>query len=132
MSESSVYNDEKTMAFYDNEDIKNDPVTGWIVPVNGSFKGKSFMLRAGNNFIGRESSADVPLVNDRNLLDRHATILFDPNSGRFFISPMERGAFVLVDNKQIVESTELKSRQLVTVGNTELMFVAFCGERFRW
>lgn len=126
------YNDEKTRAFYDVEDIKNNPVAGWIVPMNGSFKGKSFMLRAGNNFIGREPSTDVALHNDMHMLDRHACILFDPDTGKFFISPMERSAFVSVDNKQIVESTELKSRQVITVGNTELMFVAFCGEGFRW
>lgn len=132
MLEPQGYNDEKTVAFYDNEDVSNDPVVGWIVPISGSSKGKSFMLRAGINFIGKEPSVDVLLTDDMNILGRHATVAYDPNSGKFFVSPVTQGALVFLDNQQILATTELKNKQVVTVGNTQLMFVAFCGERFNW
>ena len=126
------YDDAKTVGFYEDSDISDEPVVGWVVPISGSSKGRSFMLRAGVNFIGREPSVDVILDGDTNIIGRHATVAYDPNSGKFFVSPTAQNAIVLLDNKQISSNTELKNKQVITVGNTQLMFVAFCGEMFNW
>lgn len=120
------------MGFFEDEDMSDDLVVGWVVPITGTHKGRSFMLRAGINFIGRDATVDVILDGDASLLDRHATIAYDPHAGNFFVSPVTQGALVLLDNKQILGTTELKNRQVVTVGNTQLMFVAFCSEHFNW
>lgn len=41
-------------------------------------------------------------------------------------------ALFYVDDEVVLNNVEVKDRQLLTVGETKLMLVAFCNEKFAW
>lgn len=42
MNNMQGYDDEKTISFYDEEEMKDEPVVGWVVILSGMDKGRSF------------------------------------------------------------------------------------------
>lgn len=110
-----------------------EPVVGWLVALSGKAKGKSYMLKAGPNFIGRDSSMNVSITEDNTVSrNKHAVVIYDPKSRRFFALPGESRALFYVDDEVVLNNVEVKDRQLLTVGETKLMLVAFCNEKFAW
>lgn len=116
----------------DSEPVK--PVVGWLVCTSGADIGKSFNLKAGKNFVGRDANkSDVTISGDKAISrDRHAIIVFDPKSKRFHVQPGESSELYYLNNDVVLQVMELKDRDLLTIGNTDLIFVAFCGEQFAW
>lgn len=129
---------EKTIGagVYFNADprIKNEPVVGWLVCIKGGDFGKSFNLKAGKNFVGRGSGAnDVVLKGDQGISrEKHAIIIYDPKSRIFLAQPGTSSELFYVQDKVVLQATELKERDIITIGNTNLMFVSFCGDDFSW
>lgn len=121
------------ISFAGRSEKKVDLVVGWLVCVKGNSLGKSFCLRSGKNFIGRDSSMDVVIPDDRSVSrNRHAIIIFDPKSKAFLVEPgMSRELFYL-DDDLVLTPQVIKAYQVITVGNTDLMFVPLCGEHFDW
>ncbi len=132
---SMPYDDEITqrISFAGQEEKKVDFVVGWLVCVKGNSIGKSFCLRSGKNFIGRDQSMDVVIADDRSVSrNRHAIVTFDPKSNVFLVEPgMSRELFYL-DDDLVLTPQLIKAYQVLTIGNTDLMFVPLCGEAFDW
>ena len=122
----------KTVRFYE-ADMSIEPVVGWLVALSGNEKGKSYMLKAGPNFIGRDSSMDVTIAEDKTVSrNKHAVMIYDPKSRRFFALPGESKALFYVDDEVVLNNVEVKDRQIITVGETQLMLVPFCNSTFAW
>lgn len=122
----------KTVRLYETE-MEIEPVVGWLVALSGKAKGKSYMLKAGPNFIGRDLSMNVSITEDNTVSrNKHAVVIYDPKSRRFFALPGESRALFYVDDEVVLNNVEVKDRQLLTVGETKLMLVAFCNEKFAW
>lgn len=119
------------------DDVSNkriEPVVGWLVCINGTSLGTSYELKAGKNFIGRSSlENDIVLKGDQSISrEKHAIIVYDPRSKCFLAQPgMSRELFYLND-KAVLQITEIKERDIIAVGKTELMFIPFCGSEFSW
>lgn len=122
----------KTVRFYE-ADMNIEPVVGWLVALSGKEKGKSYVLKAGPNFIGRDSSMDVTIEDDRTVSRyRHAVVIYDPKSRRFFALPGEAKALFYLDDEVVLNNVEIKERQILTIGETRLMLVSFCNKEFAW
>ena len=122
----------KTVRFYE-ADMSIEPVVGWLVALSGNEKGKSYMLKAGPNFIGHDSSMDVTIAEDKTVSrNKHAVVIYDPKSRRFFALPGESKALFYVDDEVVLNNVEVKDRQIITVGETQLMLVPFCNSTFAW
>lgn len=125
-------NENKTI-YWTQQDKGTDPVVGWLVCVEGAYYGESFKLKTGRNFIGRDSKMDIVLGKDQSVArNKHAIVLYEPKKREFLAQPGEsRGLFYL--NDDVVLMTEkLKRGDVLTLGNTKLMFVPCCGPDFGW
>lgn len=135
--------DEKTMAFFDDiEDVKKEkpkpvfaqrPVVGWLVCTYGSNYGRSFPLFAGNNFIGRSQKMDIYLQGDQAVSrDIHAIVTYEPRMRQFYAHAGNSHSLLYVNGKVVLSGVELHDRDQVLIGDTTLVFVPFCDERFSW
>lgn len=110
-----------------------DPVTGWLVCIDGPDKGTDYRIHSGYNYIGRAPHMDICIRNDSHIShDKHALIGYDDESQMFFFAPDSGRNIVRVNDKPVISSVELSAHDILTIGATKLMFVPFCGESFRW
>ncbi|MGN0436256.1 MAG: FHA domain-containing protein [Wujia sp.] len=131
-SAASVEDEIKTVR-WSPENVKCEPVVGWLVCINGGNAGQSFMLKSGRNFIGRGATMDVVLTGDNSVSrDRHAIILYEPRKREFIAQPGESRELFYVNDEVVLNSQCLNAYDKLTVGSTELLFIPFCCERFSW
>lgn len=125
-------NDEgKTVGFYNS--VQSEPVTGWLVCVKGESVGESYELKTGKNFIGRGAGMDVMLAKEPSVSrDRHAVLTFDPQERIFLIQPGDGNGMVYLNDKLLIAYAELKSRDIIQLGEALFMFYPFCGSEFTW
>ena len=128
---SHATEDVKTVAIY--EFAEEEPVVGWLVCVGGEYKGQSFNLKAGRNFIGRALTMDVPLAKDTSVSrNRHASITYDPQNHGFFIQPGESSGLTYLNEELLLAHQSLAAYDKVKLGNSIFVFAPFCGEQFTW
>ena len=108
------------------------PVVGWVVVTNGEQFGRDYRIHSENNFIGSSDRMDIQIVGDDLISENHALIVYDPIETVFYLSLTEGKGIVRINDRVLLQPTKLKSHDRITIGNTELTFVAFCGEHFAW
>lgn len=120
--------------FNEEKHIKIEPVVGWLVCIEGSDYGASFNLKAGKNFVGRGAAAnDIVLKGDQGVSrEKHAIIVYDPKSKAFMAQPGLSSELFYVNDAVILQATILNAKDVISIGNTKLMFVPFCGPDFTW
>jgi len=110
-----------------------DPVVGWLVCVAGADKGRDYRIHAERNFIGRAQHMDVCVSGDDSISrERHAILSFDPKKKQFWIQPGESTGLVYLNGDAVYVPVQLKDRDLVELGQTKLMFLAFVNDSFQW
>jgi hypothetical protein len=110
-----------------------EPVVGWLVCVDGPDKGRDFRLHAEKNFIGRSDTMDVPISSDDSVSrERHGIVVFDPKKQLFWLLPGEASGLVYLNGDAIHSPTVMKSDDFVEVGETKLVLIPFCGEKYNW
>lgn len=112
---------------------KPAPVVGWLVCTDGVNKGADYRLHQGRNFIGRSPEMDVCILGD-NTVSRssHAIVVYDPRSNVYLAQPGSSKELFYVNDKLVLNPVELKTMDLLSIGDTKLMFVPLCGEQFHW
>lgn len=112
---------------------KPAPVVGWLVCTDGVNKGTDYRLHQGRNFVGRSPEMDVCILGD-NTVSRssHAIVVYDPRSNVYLAQPGSSKELFYVNDKLVLNSVELKTMDLLNIGDTKLMFVPLCGEQFHW
>lgn len=109
------------------------PVVGWLVCIEGSFKGRSFNLYPGKNFIGRTEENDISIAGDQSVSrKRHAIVVFEPRSRMFYASTGESSSLFYVNGENVRREVNLKDRDMIEIGRNKFIFVAFCTESFCW
>lgn len=110
-----------------------DPVVGRLVCTEGADRGCDYRLRTAKNSIGREPEMDSSIASDEAVSRaKHVSVVFGPEQKKFWILPGEVQGLVHLNGKAVHTPTELGSDDVIKVGQTRLMFVRFCGERFQW
>ena len=112
---------------------KPAPVVGWLVCTDGVNKGTDYRLHQGRNFVGRSPEMDVCILGD-NTVSRssHAIVVYDPRSNAYLAQPGSSKELFYVNDKLVLNPVELKTMDLLNIGDTKLMFVPLCGEQFHW
>ena len=128
--EVTLDNDYKTVRKWVKKGV--EPVVGWLVCVEGDDYGKDFRLHASSNFIGRNDDMDVKLRDESVSRVKHTTITFDAKSGKFFISVGESKELAYLNDSVVLESKEIKAYDIISLGNSKLLFVPFCSDTFSW
>jgi FHA domain len=117
-----------------SNDRSLDPVVGWLVVVEGCGKGRSLEIGIGANSIGRNKDQKLRVdFGDQHISrDKHAVLIFDPRSRKFFLQSGDVRNLTYVGEELVLSPMELKGGESVLIGETKFRFVAFCGPQFGW
>ena len=109
------------------------PVVGWLVALNGVNRGKDYRIHEAYNYIGRERG-DICIRGDMAVSAECDTIIrYVPQTREFYVAHGRGKNGVLVNDQSIgAEAVRLANYDVLTVGNTNLVFVALCGTKFNW
>lgn len=130
----------KTRVFMGDTNATTDehyPVVGWLVVMQGKGKGHDFRLIQGENRIGRGEDMEVCLdfgldSDDTVSRDAHAIVVYDSNSNEFFVERGNSRNLPLLNGSTIRRDQNLSPGDIIRLGDTELQFIAFCNDKFKW
>lgn len=123
----------KTVAMHTVNDSTFDPAVGWVVCTSGPSKGSDYKVLSGGNKIGRSSNNDICIIEDETVSrDLHAEITYDPMGGSFYLTSGTSRGITYLNNNIVLTPKTLKTYDRIKIGNTELLFIALCGENFSW
>ena len=115
------------------EQMGFDPVVGWLACVEGPSRGKSYTIRGGINSIGRGDRMDITITGDRTIsMENHAKISYSDRNNRFNLLPGDGRNIVYLNGEEVFAATPLQAYDLIDFGETKLLFIPLCGERFTW
>lgn len=129
-----VDDEQKTISAYSmGKTVQFAPVVGWLVCVEGNHKGEDFRLITGRNFVGRSESMEVCLSGDVSISrDRHLIIVFEPKTNTFLVQPGESKELSYLNDEVILQTKEIKTGDLLAMGNSKFVFVSFCTSEMNW
>ena len=112
---------------------KMPPVVGWLVAVSGELCGTDYRIHSNYNSVGRVEG-DIVINGDMKISrENDCAILYHVQSGRYFIEHRGGTNAISVNKEPVVGgASELQAYDVITIGDTELLFIPLCGERFRW
>ena len=133
LSAGAVEDYQATQPVVLNEMSYFDPVVGWMVCISGPNRGQDYRIHAGNNRVGRNPKNDIYIKGDLTVSgENNCTISYDNRSRRFFLAAGTGKNLIYVNGEIVFNSVELHAYDVVTVGNTELIVIPLCGEKFSW
>ena len=110
-----------------------DPVVGWLACVAGPSRGKSYTIRGGVNSIGRSERMDIVITGGLKISsENHAKISYSDKHNRFNLLPGEGRNIVYLNDEEVFTPMPLNAYDLIDFGETKLLFIPLCGERFTW
>ena len=117
-----------------SSDPMADPPVGWLVVIRGPGQGRSVTIGNGMNAIGRDHAERICVDFGDELISRHghAIITYDPRGKKFYIQHGGGKNLTYVEDAPVLVPTELVGFSKIVVGETVLLFVPLCGERFNW
>lgn len=114
--------------------IQDSCPVGWIVVIRGPGRGAHFALFNGVSQIGRGEDQAIKLDFGDSSISRtnHAAIAYDDEANGFFLGHGGKTNIVRLNDRPVISTETLTSQDLIRIGETTLLFVALCGESFRW
>lgn len=117
------------------ENVRADPVVGWLVVLDGPGKGSFRPIFKGSNTIGRSGSQRVPIDfgDDAISSEKQAFLTYDERKRSYQLVPnLERPNLVYHNDAALTSNVDLKQHDKVMMGRTTLLFVPLCGPDFDW
>lgn len=122
----------KTVAVF-KKTMDIEPVVGWFVCIEGPEKGKDHRILAKNNTIGRSEQMDICIKGDTSISrENHARIGYDEKHNVFHLIPGESANNIYVNEEPVYVPTKLAQGDLIELGETKMVFVPFCREKYNW
>lgn len=116
----------------DVEGVQVAPTVGWVICTKGSMKGRDFRLHNGWNYIGSDERMDVR-VKDPKVSGYMARVSYDNRGKAFFIAPSDQATNLTYCNDEpLLSPKTIKIYDVISIGDTDLIFVPLCGEHFNW
>lgn len=119
--------DEKTVSIFS---AAQKLICGWLVCLTGPAKGRDYRIVEGRNLLGRDSSMDIVIKEDKMISrDNHCSVVYDRKKNQTWIA-MGQGSLTYYNGELLRGQKALKTGDVVEIGQTRLMFIGFCeGER---
>lgn len=120
-----------------SEELKyyQEPVVGWLVVVGGPGIGAHRPIFMGSNTIGSDSGQRIPIDfgDDYISKEEQAYIRYDADDRQFlFIPNLAKTNVVSIDNVKPTSAVRLMPYDIISMGDTQLVFIPFCGDEFDW
>lgn len=110
-----------------------DPVVGWLVCIEGKNKGKDYRLLSKINTIGRSKNMDITIEGDDTISkENHARLAYEPRNDMFHLIPAMNANNIYVNEEVLYERQLLAPYDVIEIGETKLLFIPLCGQRFTW
>ena len=110
-----------------------DPVTGWLICIEGPSKGRDYRIHSEKNFVGRADGMDIQILGDNNIAKRnHAIIVYDPKKRKTILLPGDSQGLVYLNDEAVYAPEELKDYDSIEIGKSKFLFIPLCGENFEW
>ena len=112
----------------------DDPPVGWLVVIQGPGQGNVVTIGNGSNSLGRDPSERICVDFGDEMISRrgHTTITYDPRGKKFYIQHGGGTNLTYMEDSPVLLPTELQGFSKIQLGETVLLFVPLCGERFDW
>ncbi len=124
--------DEKTMPYLE-ETEGIEPVTGWLVCIEGPQLGQDYRINSEKNFIGRAEDMHIQILGDNSISRRnHAVIVYDPKKRNFFLLPGDASGLAYHNNEAVYSPVELTAYDVIQLGRSKFIFIPLCGVHFEW
>lgn len=106
---------------------------GWLVCLTGVNRGLSYPIYPGNNHIGRNPNMNIR-IRDEVTISRedHAIIQYDRQSNVFTLVPNTSSNPTIVNDEAVTNNIVINDRDLIQLGECQLLFVSLCNEHFSW
>ena len=110
-----------------------EPVVGWLVCVEGPEVGKDYRLFGRINSIGRAEGNDVVLAQEHTVSQKnHVRLAYDAKHNNFQLIPGEVTNVTYLNDEPLYVPQKLNAYDVLEMGDTKLIFVPLCSERFHW
>lgn len=110
-----------------------EPVVGWLVCVEGPEVGKDYRLFGRINSIGRAEGNDVVLAQEHTVSQKnHVRLAYDAKHNNFQLIPGEGTNVTYLNDEPLYVPQKLNAYDVLEMGDTKLIFVPLCSERFHW
>lgn len=122
----------KTVAVF-QKSFSREPVTGWLVCIEGAEKGKDYRIAAKNNSIGRADTADICIKGDQAISrENHARLSYDGKHNKFYLIPAESTNNIYINDEPVFVPTQINKGDVIELGESRFVFIPFCDEAFNW
>ena len=121
----------KTVAVF-QKSFSREPVTGWLVCIEGAEKGKDYRIAAKNNSIGRSETADICIKDQAVSRENHARLSYDGKHNKFYLIPADSTNNIYINDEPIFVPTLLQKGDVIELGESKFIFIPFCDEAFSW
>lgn len=122
----------KTVAVF-QKNFTREPVTGWLVCIEGAEKGKDYRIAAKINSIGRSESMDICIKGDSGISrENHARLAYDGKHNNFHLIPAESVNGIYINDEPVYVPTRLEKGDVIELGESKFKFVPFCDDAFCW
>lgn len=110
-----------------------EPVTGWLVCIEGAAYGRDYKIHSGKNFIGRGDNMNIQILGDNSISRiNHAAIVYDEKKRTTYLLPGDSTGLAYVDEEAVYAPVELKAYAIIEMGKSKFLFIPLCGENFEW
>lgn len=122
----------KTVAVF-QKSFQREPVTGWLVCIEGTEKGKDYRIAAKINSIGRGENMDICIKGDTGISrENHARLAYDGKHNNFHLIPADSVNSIYINEEPVYVPTKLKRGDIIELGESKFKFIPFCDESFQW
>jgi hypothetical protein len=117
------------------ESKTTEPVVGWLVILKGPGKGNHRPIFYGSNTIGRNANQRIAIDfgDDAISGEQQAYLVYDGKKRQFQLVPnLGRQNLVHLNGSALLSNMEIKAKDRIMMGQTEMLFVPLCGPDFDW
>lgn len=123
--------DMKTVGYYSTGKATEPPV-GYLICTKGDDFGTGFLLKSGNNSIGRSASMDVVVMDMKVSREKQAFVMYEPHKREFYVKPGEGSGLCYFNGDVVLGPMKMNAYDKLGVGDTELMLIPVCTQEFTW
>lgn len=105
----------------------------FFVCIDGPMTGASFVFQENKAIIGRQKNYEISLFRDPSVSrNPHAIIRYAKETLTYTVAPGDAEKKVSVNGEFISQEQTLKLYDIVGIGQTRLLFIPVCSEKFAW
>lgn len=110
-----------------------EPVTGWLVCIEGPRRGRDYKIRAGKNFVGRADNMQIRIIGDNEIArENHAVVVYDKKNRSTHLLPGDSIGLAYLNGEAVFTPVELTAFSVIEMGQSKFIFIPLCGEHFEW